>query len=155
MVTRLRAGRLENRGSIPDRKDDLSFFLQQRAVPWLRSGSLCDTCGEQSGTATGFSPVLPLPPVSIIPPTLHSHLYLHAALPEGQTGEAWEKCRRSEGMKQNGTFTEMSKDLRRWRNTRRAFPWRVSSSMSFCWQWEVLNAREELKLRTYLAGLHT
>jgi hypothetical protein len=26
MVTRLRAGRLENRGSIPDRKDDLSCF---------------------------------------------------------------------------------------------------------------------------------
>jgi hypothetical protein len=29
MVTRLRAGRLENRGSIPDRKDDLSRFYSR------------------------------------------------------------------------------------------------------------------------------
>ena len=30
------------------------------------------------------------PPVSIIPPGLHTHLHLHAALTETQTGDEWE-----------------------------------------------------------------
>jgi len=30
------------------------------------------------------------PPVISIPPGLHTHIHLHAALTEGQTGDAWE-----------------------------------------------------------------
>ena len=121
MVTRLRVGRLENRGSIPDRKDDLSRFYSRE--PCIGSGQavyviLWGTKWQWDRLFSSTS----IFPVNIIPPTLHSHLHLHAALPEGQTGEVWETCRKSEGMKQNGTFTEMSEDLRRWRNARRAFP---------------------------------
>jgi len=42
--------------------------------------SLCSICGAQSGSWTGFSPVLQFSPVSIIPPTLHTHPHLHVAL---------------------------------------------------------------------------
>jgi hypothetical protein len=37
-----------------------------------------------------FLRVLRFPSVSIILPMLHTHLHLHVALTEGQTGEAWE-----------------------------------------------------------------
>jgi hypothetical protein len=35
--------------------------------------SPCEICGGQSGTTTRFSPSTPFPPVSIIPPKLHSN----------------------------------------------------------------------------------
>jgi len=42
--------------------------------------SLCEICCGQSGIGTGFSPVLRFSPINIIPPKLHTHLHLHAAI---------------------------------------------------------------------------
>jgi hypothetical protein len=54
------------------------------------SGSIqvspCEICGEQSGTATGFSSVLQFSPVSVIPPMLHTHLHLHVAFSRRTNG---------------------------------------------------------------------
>ena len=42
--------------------------------------SPCAIHGAQGGTDTGFSPRSYVFPVSITPPTLHTHPHLHAAL---------------------------------------------------------------------------
>jgi hypothetical protein len=63
-------------------------YLKQCTSPWLRQvpafynggpGSIPSRVG-QSGTGTGFSPSTSTSPVSIIPPVLHTQLYLHVAL---------------------------------------------------------------------------
>jgi hypothetical protein len=52
-----------------------------------------------------FSPSTSVLPEPIIPPVLHTHLYLHVLLPERQTGETWEPscsfgCRGALGRKE-------------------------------------------------------
>jgi hypothetical protein len=39
--------------------------------------TLCGICGGQSGTVGSFLPVLQFSPVSIIPPMLHTHLFIY------------------------------------------------------------------------------
>jgi hypothetical protein len=51
--------------------------------------SPCGFCGAQSGTATGFSPALLFPPVSIIPPVLHTNFQIHAALTRRRLATGW------------------------------------------------------------------
>jgi hypothetical protein len=46
----------------------------------------CDICGGQSDTGSTFLRVLRFSPVSIISPTFHSHLHLHAALTRRTNG---------------------------------------------------------------------
>jgi len=58
----------------------------------------CAIYGGQSGTETGFSPSSYVSPVSIIPPMLHTHLDLHAALTRRANRRTLEKgmlCRKS------------------------------------------------------------
>ena len=45
---------------------------------------------EKVALGQGFLRTLRFSLISIIPRMLHIHLHLHVALPEGQTGEAWE-----------------------------------------------------------------
>jgi len=45
---------------------------------------------QESGIGTGFPPGTSVSPVSIFTSTLHTHLYLHVYLSEGQMGETWE-----------------------------------------------------------------
>jgi hypothetical protein len=52
--------------------------------------SPCEICGGQSDTGT----VLQFAPVSIIPPTVHTHFIYVLILPEAQMGEVWEPSKK-------------------------------------------------------------
>ena len=54
------------------RSDHVGFMMDEVALP------------------QPFLSVLRFSPVSIIPPMLHTHLPLYVALPDRQTGKAWE-----------------------------------------------------------------
>jgi len=47
-----------------------------------------EICGRQSDTRRGCSPSISVPPVSIIPPILHTYLHLHAAVTRMTNGRS-------------------------------------------------------------------
>ena len=64
-------------------------------VDWIFSGT-------QRGSGRRFSPVLPFCPVRIIPPMLHSHLYLHDVLPKGRKGHVRKTCKKKQWISEMG-----------------------------------------------------
>jgi len=51
--------------------------------------SPCEACSGQSGTGTGFSGRTGFSPVALIPPMLHTHIYLYVALTR-TNGRSWK-----------------------------------------------------------------
>jgi hypothetical protein len=60
-------------------------------------------CGGQSGTGTG----LPFSPVSIVPPMLHTRIYVVILSSKGRAGEEWEPSKKGMLFLSQGTHIEL------------------------------------------------